>query len=181
MGGRREWGGRRQASCRSRNGARWWRGEERGGLVATLKSRREREKTKAWVLALGRKLVELGGRSEGGLKGKRIGREERRRSQIWGRVGRRAKLGQGAVRGEIPQGSNRAHLRRKFPSRHRLPFRSHDRSETPPGSESPSLLRSFLGLRQPVMDPHRHDASSSWGIREFWKRQRILGIKVVAE
>ena len=100
----------------------------RGGRGATWRSRRGKERTRAWGLALGPKLVELGGWSGGGSRGKRKGRVGRTKSQIWGITGMRARLGQGA-RGEIPQGWNRARLRRRFPSRVRPPSPSHDPSE----------------------------------------------------
>ena len=131
MGGRVEEGGRRRGSCRSPSGGRWWRGVGRGGRGATWKSRRGREKTKAWGLALGLKLVGLAGWSGGGLMGKRRG--GRRRSPNEGTIGRRARLGQGAGV-EIPQGSNRVRLRRRFPSGGRPPSPPHDPSETPAGS-----------------------------------------------
>ena len=105
----------------------------RGGRGATWKSRRGREKTKALGPAPGQKLVGLAGLSGGGLMGKRRGRGGRRRSQIEGTIGRRVRLGQGAGV-EIPQGSNRVRLRRRFPSGGRPPSPPHDPSETPAGS-----------------------------------------------
>ena len=107
-----------RGSCRSPNGGRWWRGEERGGRGVTWRSRRAREKTKAGRPVPDPKLVEWAGWSGGeGLKGKRRGRGGKRRSQILGRVGRRARklLGQQRAEMEIPQGLNRAHLHRRFP------------------------------------------------------------------